>query len=136
MEENNCQRLGTLTPKKALAVCEGSGDSELRLLCDRLCCRLFLLFELAHVQVVVKALFREQFVMFAALDDLAVPEDKDHVCIPDRGQAVSNDKRSATFQQLIERGQHDDLLAREGFYYSLYMSQFKKQEEVAAAVSV
>jgi ATP-binding cassette subfamily B protein len=39
--------------------------------------------------------------------------------------------------QIIERGKHDDLLAREGFYYNLYMSQFKKQEEVAeAAVSV
>jgi hypothetical protein len=25
---------------------------------------------------------------------------------------------------------HDELLAREGFYYDLYMSQFKKQEEM------
>ena len=32
--------------------------------------------------------------------------------------------------QIIERGRHDQLLAREGFYYDLYMSQFKKQEEV------
>ena len=34
--------------------------------------------------------------------------------------------------QIIERGKHDDLLAKRGFYYDLYMSQFKKQEEVEA----
>jgi ATP-binding cassette subfamily B multidrug efflux pump len=32
--------------------------------------------------------------------------------------------------QIIERGRHDELLAKEGFYYQLYMSQFKKQEEI------
>src|SRR5512142_3100962 len=31
--------------------------------------------------------------------------------------------------EIIERGRHDELLAKEGFYYDLYMSQFKKQEE-------
>ena len=31
--------------------------------------------------------------------------------------------------QIIERGKHQELLARRGFYYDLYMSQFKKQEE-------
>ena len=35
--------------------------------------------------------------------------------------------------QIIERGKHDELLAKEGFYYDLYMSQFKKQEEMEAA---
>ncbi|MDD2923056.1 MAG: ABC transporter ATP-binding protein [Anaerolineales bacterium] len=35
--------------------------------------------------------------------------------------------------QIIERGKHDDLLEKKGFYYDLYMSQFKKQEEVEAA---
>jgi ABC-type multidrug transport system fused ATPase/permease subunit len=35
--------------------------------------------------------------------------------------------------QIIERGKHDELLAREGFYYDLYMSQFKKQEEMQVA---
>jgi ATP-binding cassette, subfamily B, multidrug efflux pump len=34
--------------------------------------------------------------------------------------------------QIIERGKHDELLAKEGFYYELYMSQFKKQEEMEA----
>jgi ATP-binding cassette subfamily B multidrug efflux pump len=32
--------------------------------------------------------------------------------------------------QIIERGKHDELLRKKGFYYDLYMSQFKKQEEV------
>jgi len=35
--------------------------------------------------------------------------------------------------QIIERGKHDELMAKEGFYYNLYMSQFKKQEEIAEA---
>jgi ATP-binding cassette, subfamily B, multidrug efflux pump len=32
--------------------------------------------------------------------------------------------------QIIERGRHDELMAKQGFYYDLYMSQFKKQEEM------
>jgi ATP-binding cassette subfamily B protein len=32
--------------------------------------------------------------------------------------------------QIIERGKHDELLNKKGFYYELYMSQFKKQEEM------
>jgi ATP-binding cassette, subfamily B, multidrug efflux pump len=35
--------------------------------------------------------------------------------------------------EIIERGKHDELLAKQGFYYDLYMSQFKKQEEIEAA---
>ena len=35
--------------------------------------------------------------------------------------------------QIIERGKHDELLAKRGFYYELYMSQFKKQEEMEVA---
>ncbi len=31
--------------------------------------------------------------------------------------------------QIVERGRHNELLAKRGFYYDLYMSQFKKQEE-------
>jgi ATP-binding cassette subfamily B protein len=37
--------------------------------------------------------------------------------------------------ELIERGHHDELMAKQGFYYNLYMSQFKKQEEVEAIVA-
>jgi ATP-binding cassette subfamily B protein len=35
--------------------------------------------------------------------------------------------------QIIERGKHDELLEKKGFYYDLYMSQFKRQEEVEVA---
>jgi ATP-binding cassette, subfamily B, multidrug efflux pump len=38
--------------------------------------------------------------------------------------------------EIIERGKHDELLARQGFYYELYMSQFKKQEDAAATAEV
>ena len=37
--------------------------------------------------------------------------------------------------QIIERGKHDELLAKEGFYYDLYMSQFKKQEEIEKSLA-
>jgi len=32
--------------------------------------------------------------------------------------------------QIIERGRHNELLDAKGFYYELYMSQFKRQEEL------
>jgi len=35
--------------------------------------------------------------------------------------------------EIIERGRHDELLEKKGFYYDLYMSQFKKQEEMETA---
>jgi ATP-binding cassette subfamily B protein len=42
--------------------------------------------------------------------------------------------------QIIERGTHDELLAAHGFYYDLYMSQFRRdidfsEEEAALAAS-
>ncbi|MEO7840528.1 MAG: ATP-binding cassette domain-containing protein, partial [Anaerolineales bacterium] len=37
--------------------------------------------------------------------------------------------------QIIERGEHDELLAKQGFYYDLYMSQFKKQEEIEKSLA-
>lgn len=37
--------------------------------------------------------------------------------------------------QIIERGKHNELLEKKGFYYDLYMSQFKKQEELEAALA-
>jgi ATP-binding cassette subfamily B protein len=37
--------------------------------------------------------------------------------------------------QIIERGKHDELLAKQGFYYDLYMSQFKKQEEAEPTIA-
>jgi ATP-binding cassette subfamily B protein len=35
--------------------------------------------------------------------------------------------------QIVERGTHDELLARRGAYYELYMSQFRRTEEEPAA---
>jgi ATP-binding cassette subfamily B protein len=37
--------------------------------------------------------------------------------------------------EIIERGRHAELLAQKGFYFELYMSQFKKQEEVDALIA-
>jgi ATP-binding cassette subfamily B protein len=31
--------------------------------------------------------------------------------------------------EIIERGKHEELLAQQGFYYNLYMSQFRRMEE-------
>jgi ATP-binding cassette, subfamily B, multidrug efflux pump len=32
--------------------------------------------------------------------------------------------------QIVERGKHDELLAKKGFYYDLYMSQFRAEDDV------
>jgi len=37
--------------------------------------------------------------------------------------------------EIIERGKHTELLEKKGFYYDLYMSQFKKQEEIEAVTA-
>ncbi|MFN8464200.1 MAG: ABC transporter ATP-binding protein [Caldilineaceae bacterium] len=37
--------------------------------------------------------------------------------------------------EIVERGTHEELLAKEGFYYKLYMSQFKRQEQVVQATA-
>ncbi len=37
--------------------------------------------------------------------------------------------------EIVERGTHEELLAKEGFYYNLYMSQFKRQEQVVQATA-
>jgi ATP-binding cassette subfamily B protein len=37
--------------------------------------------------------------------------------------------------QIIERGTHNELLAQQGAYYDLYMSQFRRQDETASATN-
>ncbi|HEY0582778.1 MAG TPA: ATP-binding cassette domain-containing protein, partial [Chloroflexota bacterium] len=37
--------------------------------------------------------------------------------------------------QIVERGTHDELLAARGFYYELYMSQFRRERDIVAATA-
>jgi ATP-binding cassette subfamily B protein len=36
---------------------------------------------------------------------------------------------------IVERGRHEELLASKGFYYNLYMSQFRRDPEFQEAIS-
>ncbi len=36
---------------------------------------------------------------------------------------------------VVERGTHDELLAKKGFYYNLYMSQFRRDPQFRDALS-
>jgi len=36
--------------------------------------------------------------------------------------------------RIIERGTHDELLEQGGFYYDLYMSQFRRAETVPVSI--
>jgi ATP-binding cassette subfamily B protein len=38
--------------------------------------------------------------------------------------------------EIVERGRHEELLARRGFYYDLHMSQFKRQAEMVISTPV
>gem|GEM_PF-5324760 len=59
---------------------------------------LFLLFELTHIQIVIETFFAEQFVMFAAFDDLAVVDHQDHIRVADGAEAVSDDETGAALE--------------------------------------
>jgi ATP-binding cassette subfamily B protein len=37
--------------------------------------------------------------------------------------------------RIVERGRHEELLAQKGFYYELYMSQFRRQAEIDAMMT-
>ena len=36
--------------------------------------------------------------------------------------------------EIIERGKHDELLEKKGFYYNLYMSQFRRDPQFIEAL--
>jgi ATP-binding cassette subfamily B protein len=38
--------------------------------------------------------------------------------------------------EIVERGSHPELMAQEGFYHHLYMSQFKGQHEAVPELAV
>ncbi|MFP4346437.1 MAG: ABC transporter ATP-binding protein [Anaerolineales bacterium] len=60
---------------------------------------------------------------FVIAHRLSTIRDADQVLVIDGGE-------------IIERGTHETLLAARGFYYNLYMSQFRGEAEVAVAVEV
>ena len=37
--------------------------------------------------------------------------------------------------EIIERGKHEELLAKKGFYYNLYMSQFRRDPQFIEVIS-
>jgi len=54
---------------------------------------------------------------------LSTIQNADNILVLDKGQ-------------IVEQGRHSELLAQEGLYYSLYMSQFRRQEEAAAPAGI
>jgi len=36
--------------------------------------------------------------------------------------------------EVVERGRHEELMAKQGFYYNLYMSQFRREPQFLEAI--
>lgn len=36
--------------------------------------------------------------------------------------------------EIVERGTHEELMAKQGFYYNLYMSQFRREPQLGEAI--
>ena len=36
--------------------------------------------------------------------------------------------------EIVERGRHEELMAKQGFYYNLYMSQFRREPQFVEAI--
>jgi ATP-binding cassette subfamily B protein len=68
----------------------------------------------AHIQEALLRLMEER-TSFVIAHRLSTIRNADQVLVINEGE-------------IIERGTHDELLAQEGFYHNLYMSQFKGRE--------
>ena len=68
----------------------------------------------------------------AALDELL--RGRTSFVIAHRLSTIRNASQVVVLVQgeIVEQGTHDELLAQRGFYYDLYMSQFRRQEEMTA----
>ena len=59
------------------------------------------LLKLAVINLSIEAAFCQEFFVASLFHNVPVPEDQYHICIPDGGQPVCNDKTGAVFGQLI-----------------------------------
>ena len=63
----------------------------------------FFIWKLAIVELIVESFVCQQGLVISLLDDLAIFEDKDFICFLNGRQAVSNDKASPPFHQILHR---------------------------------
>ena len=75
---------------------------------------------------------RTERLIQAALNDLL--KNRTSFVIAHRLSTISNADQVLVLDQgeIVERGRHEELLAARGFYYNLYMSQFRRRSEVDA----
>ena len=65
--------------------------------------------QITGIKLVILALFGDQLVVAAALDDAALFQHHDAVCIADGGQAVRDDKAGAAIHQAVHAALHQSL---------------------------
>jgi hypothetical protein len=59
--------------------------------------------ELTHIEVIVETLVSHHFFVASAFDNLPVIDDQDLVCMPNRAEAVGDDKTRPALLQFPER---------------------------------
>ena len=76
---------------------------------------------------------RTERLIQAALNDLL--KNRTSFVIAHRLSTIRNADQVLVLDQgkIVERGRHEELLAERGFYYNLYMSQFRRRSEVEEA---
>ena len=65
--------------------------------------------QITGIKLVILALFGDQFIVATALDDAALFQHHDAVCIADGGQAVRDDKAGAAIHQAVHAALHQRL---------------------------